>query len=48
MVDSGAADWCASAARGSTAAPLGGVDGLWTMRLMKENEREMPNGTEAL
>jgi hypothetical protein len=28
--------------------PLGGVDGLWTMRSMKENEREVPNGTEAL
>jgi hypothetical protein len=30
-----------------SAAPLHGVDGLWTMRSMKENEREVPNGTEA-
>jgi hypothetical protein len=35
-------------AGGSSAAPLGGVDGLWTMRSMKEIEREVPNGTEAL
>jgi len=27
---------------------LGGVDSLWAMRPMKENEREVPNGTEAL
>jgi hypothetical protein len=27
---------------------LGGVDGLWAMRSMKENEREVPNGMEAL
>jgi hypothetical protein len=27
---------------------LGGVDGLWSMRSMKENEWEVSNGTEAL
>lgn len=27
---------------------LGSVDGLWTMRSMKENERGVPNDTEAL
>ena len=28
--------------------PLGGVDSLWIIRSMKENEWEVPNVTEAL
>jgi hypothetical protein len=34
--------------RCGSAFPSGGVDGSWTMRSIKENEREVPNGTEAL